>query len=246
MLKKGFALMQKMIFCLFCILFGAGTLLAVEVCGEPKHIAAIRKKAEAGDVESQSLLGSHFYLDLADGRETQEKAVKWLRAAATQGHVQSQYFLGRIFATSCPEKYFRKDDEVALKWWRMAAETGYADACKSLGNVFFEGHGVRRDRKESFKWYRKAAEQGDHRAQRRLGEHYRFGHGVSKDLVKAYAWYELALHCMPEWQRPRLGDRASLEVDRETLAQKMSLEQSGKAQKLAKELLKEIEVNKKK
>ena len=38
----------------------------------------------------------------------------------------------------------------------------------------------------------------------------------------------------------RLGDRASLEVDRETLAQKMSLDQTAKARKLTKELLKVI------
>ncbi len=181
-------------------------LLALQVFGEPKQIAEIRKKAEAGEVASQSLLGSHYFLDLADGEKTQKEAVKWLRAAGKQGDAQSQYFLGRIFSTGCHEKYFLKDDEEAVKWWRKAAVTGYTDALKALGKSYFEGRGVPKDYKEAAKWYRQAAEQGDHQAQRHLGDQYRFGQGVAKDLVKAHAWYELSIHFVPEWQRQRQPD----------------------------------------
>ena len=90
--------------------------LCLSVSGQATDLDELRKKAEAGDLESQALLGSHYYLDLADGVAAQKQAVKWLRAAGEQGDAPSQYFLGRIFATGCPEQYFRKDDEEAVKW----------------------------------------------------------------------------------------------------------------------------------
>jgi TPR repeat protein len=218
-------------------------LCVAQTYGEPENIAAIRKKAEGGEVKSQSLLGSHYYLDLADGVEAQKQAVKWLRAAGDQGHAQSQYFLGRIFATGCPEKYFHKNDEEAVKWWSRAAANGYLEAFNALGEAYFEGKGVPRDHRLAFRWYLKAGKRGDYQAQHHLGEQYRLGQGVAKDFIKAHAWYELSIRCIPKWQRERLGVRSPAEVDREALAQKMTMEQTKEAQKFVQVLLKRIQAN---
>jgi len=63
-------------------------------------------------------------------------------------------------------------------------------------------------------------------------------------LVKAHAWYELSTRCYPKYLREKLGVRSPAEVDREVLAQKMTLEQTKKARKLAQILFKQIQANK--
>ena len=82
---------------------------------------------------------------------------------------------------------------------------------------------------------RKAAEHGMADAQFNLGLMYYAGRGVLKDYVAAYAWLNLASYN---------GSESGSKI-RERIAQHMTPEQIAEAQKLSKELLKQIEANKK-
>ena len=116
------------------------------------------------------------------------------------------------------------------------AEGGDAEAQCDLGTMYGNGTGVLKDDKEAVKWYRKAADQGVAIAQYNLALMYDNGRGVLKDYVAAYAWYSLSA-----FNGVEVGKEA-----RDELAKRMTPEQIAEAQELSKELLKQIEENKKK
>ncbi len=116
------------------------------------------------------------------------------------------------------------------------AQGGDVLAQRNLGVIYSFGIGVPMDEKEAMKWYRKAADQGSVMAQHDIGYAYLTGLGVLKDYVTAYAWYSLSAFN---------GDEKGQE-NRDKLAEKMTPEQIAEAQELSKELLKQIEENKKK
>ena len=116
------------------------------------------------------------------------------------------------------------------------AEGGDALAQHQLGMIYSFGQGVPNDEKEAMKWYRKAADQGYVMAQHSIGYAYRTGLGVLKDYVTAYAWYSLSA----------FNGNEKGQENRDRLAKEMTPEQIAEAQELSKELLKQIEENKKK
>ena len=118
---------------------------------------------------------------------------------------------------------------------RKKAEAGNADAQTSLGVRYNIGKGVSKDYKEAVKWFRKAAEQGYPNAQYFLGGMYLNGKGGPKDYIQAYAWWNLATSSGNE--KAKKG--------RDSLERTMTPEQIAEAQKLSKELLKNIEANQK-
>ena len=91
-------------------------------------IAALRKKAEAGDAEAQYNLGECFLNGDGVAKDMAE-AVKWWRKAAEQGAVWAQYNLGVCFYEG---NGVDKDHSEAVKWYRKAAEQGYAPARDAL------------------------------------------------------------------------------------------------------------------
>ena len=105
------------------------------------------------------------------------------------------------------------------------AEQGDVRAQCTLGYMYKNGLGIPHDYQEALKWYRKAAEQGDAKAQNNLGLMYARGHGVPLDYVEAHMWYYIAGANGSE-----KGAR-----NRDRIAQKMTLAQIVKAQKLAEE-----------
>ena len=95
------------------------------------EIEQIRKAAEQGDAEAQTILGA-CYLNGAGVPENKTEAIKWLRMAAEQGNALAQGALGVC--------YFRGDGvpenkTEAIKWFRMAAEQGNEEAAALLQNV---------------------------------------------------------------------------------------------------------------
>jgi TPR repeat protein len=188
---------------------------------------AVAEKAEGGDAKAQFDLGKMYV------PKDYKEAVKWWRKAADQGHELAQFDLGNAYDNG---RGVLKDDKEALKWYRKAADQGHAHAQFTLGLMYANGTGVLKDPKEALKWYRKAADQEHANAQFNLGWMYENGQGVLKDPVTAYAWYSLSAFN---------GNEEGKE-DRDKLAKKMTPEQIVEAQELSKELLKQIEENKKK
>jgi TPR repeat protein len=61
-------------------------------------IAALKKRAEAGDPKAQVQLGTAYAS--GDGvTEDDAEAVKWFRRAADQADAAGEYFLGEMYAT---------------------------------------------------------------------------------------------------------------------------------------------------
>lgn len=102
--------------------------------------------------------------------------------------------------------------------------------------IYLKGNGVPIDYKEAVKWYRLAAEQGDADAQFSLGVMYVTGKGVIEDYVTANAWLSIA---------KANGQEANAAGVLDLIRKPMNKEQIAEGQKLAREIFKRVEANKK-
>ena len=114
-----------------------------------------------------------------------EIAVRWFTEAAEQGDLESQNYLGTLYASG---QGVEKDYEAALLWLRQAADKGYAKAQANLAVMYSEGHGVEKDpgRSRAMVSGRSANEP---LAQLELGKRYARGSIVSEDPAEAMLWY---------------------------------------------------------
>ena len=159
-----------------------------EVSNREQELAALRKRAESGDVKAQVQLGLAYAS--GDGVTADEsEAVKWFRKAADQGDAAGEYYLGEVYATGrgVPVDYVE-----ALKWLRKAAAQGEAHAQYNLAAMYLQGLGVSKDEAEAAKWMRRAADQGLTAGQFGLGSMYAHGRGVPQNATEAVTWYRKA------------------------------------------------------
>ena len=152
------------------------------------------------------------------------QAMKLFRQLAEQGHQWAQRRLGSMYAEG---KGAPQDFQEAVKWYRLAAAQGYAPAEYGLGVAYEKGQGVPQDFQEAVKWYRLAAAHGNEFAQVNLGVMYTKGRGVRQDFARAYMWFNLAAPALSG----NSGDAATKKRDR--IASKMTAEQIGTAQEMA-------------
>jgi Sel1 repeat len=134
--KRSFALCDLNYVCLFAwalwTLWGIMSSSAgfvedniTEEASEADPLPELRVAALRGDPDSQYALGGK----IAD-RDAGE-AARWYLAAAMQGHVKAQKFLGGCFAAG---KGVEQDFAKAVRWYREAAEQGQ---CGSSSNSAF-------------------------------------------------------------------------------------------------------------
>ena len=166
------------------------------------------------DPKDRYKLGGKYYH--GNGVEKDyEKAIKWYRKAADQGHAKAQYYLGVMYDNG---EGVEEDDEQAAYWYRKAAEQGDDDAQYNLGVMYDNGEGVEENDEQAVYWYRKAAGQGNDGGQYNLGAMYYNGEGVEKNIRRAYLWMSLAAnqeHKIAEKNRPK----AAAELMPEQIAQ---------------------------
>jgi TPR repeat protein len=152
------------------------------------------------------------------------QAMKVFRRLADQGHQWAQRRLGLMYAEG---KGVPQDFQEAVKWYRLAGAQGNTPAQYSLALAYEKGQGVPRDYQEAVKWYRIAAAQGNESAQVNLAAMYADGRGVRQDFVRAHMWFNLAAAASS-------GDsRATATKNRDRIASKMTAEQIGTAQEMA-------------
>ena len=82
-----------------------------------------------------------------------EKALRFYREVAEQGHVIAQYTLGNMYENG---RGVAQDYAEAVKWYKKAAEQGNAYAQNNLGLSYANGTGVAQDYGEAVTWFRKA------------------------------------------------------------------------------------------
>lgn len=147
-------------------------------------LAEMKTKAEAGDVNAQTNLGSIYYSE-----QNYPEAVKWLRKAAEQGDAQAQYNLAVCYYEG---KGVPKDNIEIVIWLRKAAEQGLKEAQLTLGSFYHKGYGVAKDYSEAAKWYKRAAEQESAEAKYNLGLTYVDNDLLPPDYLEALKWWRRA------------------------------------------------------
>ena len=90
-----------------------------------------KRAAEQGDVESQTMLGQHYY-EAFGTRQDLTEALRWFRRAATNGHPRGQFVLGGFYLSG---NIVPQDDIHAYAWLTLAAEQGLEDAQELLNGM---------------------------------------------------------------------------------------------------------------
>lgn len=173
----------------------------------------LRGAADAGDVESEYLLG----LILGEGGHgvvrDPVKAARWFKAAAEHGHAEAQVNLALRYDT----RWISEEKVANLEKYCGLAPSNLSDfdknpydiRCAEFSSVVAntktpeerreqwlkrERGGLAPDDTSAADWYRKAADQGIAQAAAQLGLFYETGRGVEKNLEEAYFWYSVMYH----------------------------------------------------
>jgi len=114
-------------------------------------------KANQGDADAQFNLALLYYTGVGIPQD-RRYAIYWYKKAAEQGHIQAQYFLGKLYNFGEGEEV-RQDFKLAVYWLTKAAEQGHIQAQYLLGHMYEYDDEPPQDYKLAFFWYTKAAEQ---------------------------------------------------------------------------------------
>ncbi|MGB5883761.1 MAG: transglycosylase SLT domain-containing protein [Desulfobulbales bacterium] len=114
-------------------------------------------KANQGDADAQFNLALLYYTGLGIPQD-RRYAIYWYTKAAEQGHVQAQYYLGKLYNFGYGEEV-RQDFKLAVYWLTKASEQGLVQAQYLLGHMYEYDDEPPQDYKQAFFWYTKAAEQ---------------------------------------------------------------------------------------
>ena len=115
-------------------------------------IAKLKKRAEAGDAESQFELGLHYCAD----EDNYDATLLWYRKAAEQGFLKAQRRLALIYGNGLK---VTRDRARMAHWVRMSAEQGDYNAQVFLSQLYEDGDGLPQDDALAAEWLRKAEAQ---------------------------------------------------------------------------------------
>lgn len=148
---------------------------------------ALRRKATAGDVQSQVALGK-----LYAAKTDYASAAKWYLKAAQKGSAEAQASLGILYQDG---RGVAKNEIEAVRWLLQAAQVGNVLAERHLARAYLNGAGVPKNMTQFLYWLKAAASAGDRVAQYLLGDLYsqpesvrsKFG-GLPGDTGAALVW----------------------------------------------------------
>lgn len=163
MMRKPCAFISVVVMGLiFCCSAAADFTAGAEAYKKGDFIAAIKESmpgAQQGDAQSQWLLGSS-YVNANSPEKPQpqqiQDALKWLNAAADQGHVRAMLDIGTLYM------FYQEtsDPRSAAPWFQRAAEHNNAEAQFLLGLMHFSGDAMPIDYVKAYMWWLLAARQG--------------------------------------------------------------------------------------
>jgi TPR repeat protein len=146
------------------------------------------KRWKQKQVEENNAQGLRYLYGIGAKKDT-EKAIKFLRVAANQGHPGAQTELGMCYLHGGEVE---KDVEEAVSFFRLAANQGHPAARAELGKCYLRGKGVGKDEKEAVRLLRLASDQNCAEAQCVLGYCHEHGKGVAKNRWEAEKLYSLS------------------------------------------------------
>jgi TPR repeat protein len=145
------------------------------------QLAALSKKALAGDTRAQLRLGVAFEFGQGVDKNVDE-AMHWYRLAGYRGDPVAQTNLGYLYETGGGGA---SNPTEAAKWYTRAAVSGFTRAKFNLGVLYLKGTGVERSDEEAAHWISEAADEGCPSAVAALSYLYATGKGVPLDPDKA-------------------------------------------------------------
>jgi len=154
-------------------------------------------------------------------------AYKEFRAAAEEGHADSQFNVGLMFERGIG---VGKDEKEAIVWYRKSAVQGNALAQFNLAVLYEHGRGTAVDFAQANEWYRKASVQGDPLAIGNLGMLYLRGQGVKENTIAGLALLLVSatMDSSPEnHAKQNIASTRGLTTDMIAAAQTLSAEMSG-------------------
>ena len=149
------------------------------------EMAALRKAAESGHVEAQSLLGQALLNGVLLPRGPSE-AARWFSVAARAGYLPALNMQGQ-----CLEKGWGvpPDAVAAAACYRRAAKGGHDWAQYNLANMMLRGRGVARDRAGAWTLFLTAAKAGHAKSMNLVARFLEEGWDRPRDPAAAEAWY---------------------------------------------------------
>jgi len=153
---------------------------------ESLAIGYLTPPAQAGKLRAQKQL-SEAYFNIGD----KANSAKWMLAAAEQGDLASQRYVGNKIRLGSGVK---KDVKTGLMWLTKAANAGLLDAQTNLGILYRNGEGsdIPKNPELGFYWYMEAAKQGDKDSQSTVGIMLYNGEGTSRNYFEAVNWMRKA------------------------------------------------------
>lgn len=145
-------------------------------------IPLLRKVADAGHAEAQSVLAS-----ILDAADSDEEAVSYYRKSAAAGNLDGIFGLGGMLANG---EGVAKDVKEARALYLRAAEAGHKQAIGAIAQAYIRGEldipEEQRKGKEALGWINRAADDGFVLAIETLEKAYRTGDfGLTVDVQKA-------------------------------------------------------------
>ncbi|MBR6888648.1 MAG: sel1 repeat family protein [Selenomonadaceae bacterium] len=150
----------------------------LDMTSDVLYLFDLKKKAEAGNVESQLDYADIYMYGLFGAAVDYETAAEYYTKAAQAGNVTAQtrladcYFDGMGVAQNYSE---------AVKWYTKAARHGDAYAKTFLAICYQNGNGVEANMDTALKLYEEAARAGDALAQFNLSDYYLKDEDASDD-----------------------------------------------------------------
>lgn len=150
-----------------------------------QEMAALVKKADAGDADAQFKLGL-MYAKGEDVPKDDVKAVGLFQKSATQGNAKGQFGLANFYEGG---RGVAKDLSNAVEWYQKSADQNNPDALFNLGMMHAAGSGVPKDIVKAEELWQKAADNGSELAIEILSSGYAQGNAIMpKDIAKALAF----------------------------------------------------------
>ena len=145
------------------------------------------KAAGAGNPQAQFRIGLQHGPESNGPPKNPAQYLRWMRAAADQGHVAAQENVASIYLNGwgVPVNYAESS-----RWYTRAIEGGSLLAATSLAVQYAVGEGFPVDPVKAAQYYAYAAERGEPMAQYMLGLAYGSGEGVPFDIQQARYWLQ--------------------------------------------------------
>jgi TPR repeat protein len=120
-----------------------------------------------------------------------QKGIPWLRKAAEQGSLESQFVLSTVYEFGYGGEAVNHKE--SFRWALQAAQRGHMIAQHNVAGNYFQGTGVSEDLEQARSWYTRAAEQGFAHSEWMLGRIYAEGIGVVPNREEALKWLRKSL-----------------------------------------------------